>query len=151
MVFKKILGRVHQFYIFYSVAPLTMLEHLLGHFQTLPRLRGPCWTHIVLKWSCAWHLHAHVGVGASWACSWSFHEHKCSWELHEHAHGGFTSTKLDLNIHYLPHHGMTCLFVYWKWETELSGVFIIIDLIFTSVATEYLHPHEKRLIKCKSP
>ena len=44
MVFEKISGRVYQFYIFYSVAPLTMLGHLFGHFPTLPRLRGPSWT-----------------------------------------------------------------------------------------------------------
>ena len=44
IVFEKILGRVYQFYIFYSVAPLTMLGHLFGHFPTLPRLKGPFWT-----------------------------------------------------------------------------------------------------------
>ena len=44
MVFEKILGRVYQFYIFYSVAPLTMVGHLFGHFLTLLRLRGPSWT-----------------------------------------------------------------------------------------------------------
>ena len=31
-------------YILYSLAPLTMLEHLLGHCPTVPRLRGPSWT-----------------------------------------------------------------------------------------------------------
>ena len=48
-------------------------------------------THNSIKWSCPWHLHAHVPVKVSWACSWSFHEHRCSWESHEHAHEGFTS------------------------------------------------------------
>ena len=32
------------FYILYSLAPLTMLDHLFGHCPTLPRLRGPSWT-----------------------------------------------------------------------------------------------------------
>ena len=32
------------FYILYSLAPLTMLEHLFGHCPTVPRLRGPSWT-----------------------------------------------------------------------------------------------------------
>ena len=34
------------FYILYSLAPLTMLEHLFGHCPTVPRLRGPSWTFI---------------------------------------------------------------------------------------------------------
>ena len=41
--------------------------------------------HIVLEWSCAWHLHTHLPMMASWAYSWSFHELKCcSWRLHKH-------------------------------------------------------------------
>ena len=85
--------------------------HAHDHFRTICSLDRSGWdksrkdrTHIVLKWSCAWHLHAHVRMKASWACSWSFHEHKCSWELHEHAHGGFTSTMIDLNKHCMTHH-----------------------------------------------
>ena len=32
------------FYFWYSLAPLTMLDHLFGHCPTLPWLRGPSWT-----------------------------------------------------------------------------------------------------------
>ena len=43
------------FYILYSPAPLTMLEHLFGHCPTVPRLRGPSWTLMdptrPLKWT----------------------------------------------------------------------------------------------------
>ena len=37
------------FYILYSLAPLTMLEHLFGHCPTVPRLRGPSWTFMDLQ------------------------------------------------------------------------------------------------------
>ena len=37
------------FYILHSLAPLTMLEHLLGHCPTVPRLRGPSWTFMDLQ------------------------------------------------------------------------------------------------------
>ena len=88
-------------------------------FQKVPILIWELLTsggHIVLKWSCAWHLHAHVRMRASWTCSWSFHEHKCSWELHEHAHGGFMSTMLDLNMHCMTHHTVQ---TYLIWTLEL--------------------------------
>ena len=44
MIFEKILGHVYHFYILYSLAPLTMLEHFFGYCGTLPRLRGPSLT-----------------------------------------------------------------------------------------------------------
>ena len=37
------------FYILYSLAPLTMLDHVFGHCATLPRLRGLSWTFMELK------------------------------------------------------------------------------------------------------
>ena len=49
MVFENILGRVYQFYIFYSVTPLIMLGHFFRHFPTLKWLRGPSWTFMEPK------------------------------------------------------------------------------------------------------
>ena len=56
--------------------PGISLNYPLDHYKIYSRLTLTlCQMHIVLKWSCAWHLQAHVRMRASWACSWSFHEH----------------------------------------------------------------------------
>ena len=49
MIFEKNIGifeKYLNFYFLYSLAPLTMLEHLFGQIPTLTKLKGPSWTFI---------------------------------------------------------------------------------------------------------
>ena len=47
MIFEKNIGifaKISEFLFLIFSGPSTMLEHLFGHYPTLPRLKGPSWT-----------------------------------------------------------------------------------------------------------